>query len=434
MKTFTNFLAEAGNLAPFELYKYDWRLDLFINKYKEGQPFTVKDGTEAFLVYDENIEKQLRNNNNPGKIVFKSKDNRALKLGDFVKTKEFGGGGGSGAGAAQTKTLESAQAVYCQARWMGKTDYTPEELKAAYDSTFVDETLENIVNGLSKEYRESCILAAELLYKQFGSKNYQFYRGSNWVSKLENTFKTLNRREKHFANLNKWSPADIYMVSPVGKSIKFNEASDLVELNNMLIESMRTKDVFGISLKLLKKTAKISYVNYDSSKKIIKFDKLTTGTKGFFNTKDIYLFFTLNGKIQFRTFGGLTFQGEIKGKNANHGKVSYGPVQTLLKQLKLPPLYQKQFLLNAIDSHDKNVLHDFYSQYTRYSVDGHKFSYDEFVEELYTKDKDWIYSKMIGCQLIDIISKHRIENEFITACIQYASSSSELSAPFLKIQ
>ena len=48
------------------------------------------------------------------------------------------------------------------------------------------------------------------MYKGKGS--FTFHRGSKLVDAVEKTFTTINRQEGAFGNLNKWSPADIYMV------------------------------------------------------------------------------------------------------------------------------------------------------------------------------------------------------------------------------
>jgi hypothetical protein len=433
MLSFTKFLREGSNLAPGELYKYDWRLELFIDKFKKGLPLELTDGKNIVLSYDPALEERLRKKDKPATIKFHGVDNKDYTLGKFAKTAEFGGGGGQGAGSALTKTTESAQAVYCQARWMGKTDYNNDDLETAFKLANVDESSKIIQNELPQNWINSCVLGAEELYKRFGSKQYQFHRGSAWVTRLENTFKKLNKEEKHFSNLNKWSPADIYMVSNHGANIKFEKASNILELNNILTDALKSKDIIGVSLKLLKKTVKTSYYNFGSKSPVVEYEKYTTGNRGFFGAKDIYIYFTEAGKIQFRTFP-ETFQGEIKGKKANQGKLSYGPIQAILRRLKLPTLHDVKKLRNLIEKNDDKIFQIFYTNYSRYSTDVESLSFDKFKEKCLEKGTSWIFSKFIGCELLDIIIKNNSETRFITACVQYASSSSELSAPFLKLE
>jgi hypothetical protein len=434
MKSFkTYILAEASNLGGSELHKYDWRLELFLDKFKKESEFDMVGGTRVKFKYDQTVENKLREKSDLAKIEFYSYNGLTYKLKDFAKSKEFGGGGGTGAGADVTKMTESAQAVYAAARWNGSKEYTTDQLTKGYSYSDTDETLENILHNLTNDWRNSCILGAEKLYSAFGAKGYTFHRGSSWVNRLEKLFKKLNASEKQFSNLNKWSPADIYLVSAVGASIKLEEATNIIQLNNILLEALKTKDIIGVSLKLLKGTAKLSYYNFDAKKKVIEFDKFTTGNKGFFSGKDVYIYFTLDGKIQFRTFP-ETFQGEIKGKNANQGKLSYGPIQGILRNLKLSQLTDVKKLKNGLTKYDLALYKEFYLNYSRYSNDSTKLTLPSFVEECKVKGVSWAFSKYLGCELISIIKKSGREDEFITACIQYASSSSELSAPFIKLE
>jgi len=435
MITFKNhYLTEVANLAPGELYKYDWRVDMFLDKYKNAQPLALAAGGQVVLKYDPKIAADIKSKNNPAKIVLHAANGSATYvLKDFAKTKEFGGGGGSGGGAEVTRTTESAQAVYAAARWNGSKNYTSIDLERAYKGCKVDEPLEGVLNALSPAWRESCILGAEALYKKYSKKNYTFHRGSDWVDALENVFKKLNSAEKAFSNVNKWSPADIYMVTPAGAAVKLAAATNIIELNGLLLEALRSGDIIGVSLKLLKGGVKMSTYNAGAEKHAIEFDKFTTGTKGFFGGKDIYMYFTQQGKIQFRTFP-ETFQGEIKGKTASQGKLSYGPIQSVLRNLKLPQLIDIKTLRKALSKGDSKTYKEFYENYTRYSSDAAKLSLDAFVEECKSKGVSWTFSKFLGCQLIDIVKSGHREDDFITSCIQYASSSSDLSAPFIKLE
>jgi hypothetical protein len=93
MISFKEFLSEATNLGASELYKYEKRVALFLQKFKDEEPFQLVDGGEVVLKYDTEIEKAIKNKDNPGKIVFTSKDgDKTFKLTDLRKSKEFGGG------------------------------------------------------------------------------------------------------------------------------------------------------------------------------------------------------------------------------------------------------------------------------------------------------------------------------------------------------
>lgn len=422
-----------ASLSQQEIYKYDWRIDLFLKKFKENDAFELNNGKKVTFVFDKDLYSKISKKQDVKKSILIATDKNIYKLTDLKKNKEFGGGGGSGAGAEVTKLGESAQAVFAQAKWAGSKKYTKEDIKKAYSKANTDETLSNIETKLTGEWRASSILGAEELYKEFKGKQYVFHRGSTWVDKLENHWKKLNSQEKLFSNLNKWSPADIYMVSTTGSNVDLTKAKNIVELNNMLITNLKSKDIVGVSLKIMKDKAHLSYYNFGGKKKVIKFTDYTTGTQGFFGGKDVYIYFTVDGKIQFRTFP-ETFQGEIKGKNANQGKLSYGPIQGILRSLKAPQLTDVKPLRDGLTKADSKIYNEFYDNYKKYAKDSTKLKYEDFVKNCSEKGVSWCFSKFIGVQLISIIKSNKIEDSFVTACISYASSSSDVSAPFVKLE
>lgn len=425
-----------SSLSQTELYKYDSRRELFIKKMKGSEPFELNNGSKVVFDIDEDLIKKIKSKKDlTGTLLFTSKGKKIIsthKIKDLKKSKEFGGGGGSGSGAEETKLNESSQAVYAQAKWSGVKQYTKDDIEKAYKNSDTNEKLNNIETKLTADWRNSSILGAEELYKEFKGKKYTFHRGSVWVEKLENHFKKLNQQEKIFTNLNKWSPADIYMVSQKGERIDFTKASNIVELNNIMLENIKSRDVIGVSLKKMISSAHISYYNTGNAKKIIKFDNYTTGTNGFFGGKDVYIYFTVDGKIQFRTFP-ETFQGEIKGKNANQGKLSYGPIQAILRKMKQPQLSDVKPLRSGLEKNDPKIYEEFYNNYKKYSKDN-KLTLKEFMVQSTDKGVSWAFSKFLGCQLIDRIISKKIQDDFISECISYASSSSDLSGPFVKVE
>ena len=423
-------------LSQTELYKYDSRRELFVSKMKSEDPFELNNGSKVVFDIDNNLIKKINGKKDLKEATLTVTKNRKLiasyKLTDLKKNKEFGGGGGSGAGADVTKLGESAQAVYAQAKWAGSKTYSKGDIRKAYSQSDTDETLSNMETKLAEDWRISSVLGAEELYKNFKGKKYTFHRGSKWVNTLQDHWKALNREEKACTNLNKWSPADIYMISSKGARVDVTKSKNIVELNNILLENIKSKDIIGVSLKIIKGSAHLSYYNVDNKKKVIKFEGYTTGTQGFFGGKDVYIYFTVDGKIQFRTFP-ETFQGEIKGKNANQGKLSYGPIQSILRKLKLPQLTDVKMLRSGLEKKDLRIYDVFYSNYRKYAKDN-KLTIKEFMEEADTKGISWCFSKFLGCQLIDIITTKKAQDDFVTESISYASSSSDLSGPFIKVE
>lgn len=84
-----------ASLSPYELLKYDWRIQKFAQKYKDQEPFELNSGSLVKLKFDEKIYKTILSKKSAElqKIEFidyKIKT-RKYKLSNFKKTEEFGG-------------------------------------------------------------------------------------------------------------------------------------------------------------------------------------------------------------------------------------------------------------------------------------------------------------------------------------------------------
>ena len=334
-------------------------------------------------------------------------------------------GGGSGAGAAVTRTTESAQCAYLAAAYYANdfSEASITKVKAKFDT---DESLKNILTKVPPQWEDSCILTAEVFKKKYPNKGYVFHRGSSWVDELENHWKKLNRQEREFSNLNKWSPADIYAVSNTGARIKLTDAKTILELNQMMKAALQSKDIIGISLKQVKGTAKIAEKNVEGKATTYKFESLTLGLRGFFASQDGYLNFN-GGRIQFRRFG-TTWQGEIKGKTANMGKISGGPIVNLMKRNNIKIKPQKD-----ITKKTPSLMKEFYKFYKNF--ERRPITYDDFEEEVNKKDMNWYISKWLTAQLLFNIDKQRKskKDDIVSEMIGYAASESQLSGPYIKI-
>jgi hypothetical protein len=337
------------------------------------------------------------------------------------------GSGGSGAGAAITKLTESAQCLYAASHYKRK-GYTQSELSGCERYVDVDERFNNIYTKLSDEWIHSCILGAEKLKKKHPG-NYTFHRGSSWVSKVERQWKICNDNSgKAFTNINKWSPADIWMTTSKGANIDLSSSNNLLELNTILREAYFSGDIIGVSLKKMKGTAKYKEVNVSDDRPDWRYVATTTGLRGFFMSGDGYLIFD-GGKIQFRRFG-RTWQGEIKGKNANMGKVSGGPIGTIMKSefsINLTP--QRQ-----ITNPNEKLMKQFYDNYSSISYHS-KMTYDNFAKEVQQKDFNWWISKWLTVELLAEIEKMNKadKNRVCSSMLNYASSQSKLSGPYVKL-
>ena len=439
-----------ANLSIKELIKpgREFRARKIIEKMKTGSPFELTTGAKVILVYEKELAEILLDKQRLAaekNINFFSEKHGLVPLTKIKKSAEFGGAGGSGLGAKGTAIAESLHALYAQSIW-DRNDYnsfSEENLKNAFESVEVTESFKDMTT-MPDDWIASAEASAKLIAKNFKTgKRVKFHRGSKWVKGLEATFNRLNKQHNSiFSDINKWSPADIYMVSTAGSKINFDSAQNLTQLNSMMNDALKSKDVVGISLKKVVGSGNLSFYNVGEKKRKVQFMEYTVGKTGFFNSKDTFIFFEVDGQLQMRTFP--SFQGEIKGKNASQGKIGYGGIASIVRtklDAKAPDISSVK---SKIKNHDAELAKHFYDMYVELAKDPVKLSYKQFFERIFVDpdytsklNEEWILSKYIGCSLIEILLNTKVKNGqniFVSSVVDYAASTTDLSGPFAKIQ
>ena len=338
--------------------------------------------------------------------------------------------GGSGAGAAITAIGESAQCLYCAAKWYRKGDYSSAGLTDAMKFVQVSSSLDEMLNKLPENWRNSCVASAEALHNRYGNKKYIFHRGSGLVNNIEATYTKLNKEFRKFTNINKWSPADIWMAE-----VGFNpnlQHEGFMELNGYLNVNANDHKLVGVSLKQTK-TASVKEINFNRDRSTYQYEGFTLGKRGFYQAKDVYMMYN-GGEIQFRGFP--TWQGEIKGKFANHGKISGGPVREILSNYHDTAHFPTQQKAAAdMKRKDSSFYSDFYEWYvtaTKYSG-SRPDDFKTWYTNISKKDANWQISKYFGCLLISTAHSAGVLDDITSDMINYAASQSRLSAPFIKV-
>jgi hypothetical protein len=431
-----------AKLSAAEILKYDWRYNLIKDKIKNKSDFELVLGSKVKIIsYDEAIYDKaykLRNAKELNNVLFFDDKGKQYKLTDFNKNKEFGGGGGSGAGAALTKMSESAQAYYCAALWAGR-DFSPESLLASKATADCDEPIKNVIEKLPEDWIDSCIKGAKELYSLFGSnENLTFHRGSVWVNKLSSKFSQLNQiGGKYFSNINKWTPADIWLIDKqlIHDNTIFSLIS-LTDVNQYLTKMLDEKKLIGVSLKKIGQAPHTSYKNYNvNNKNQHVYAGYSVGKKEFFKSGDGYIKYTngSSGEIQLRYFtaAASSWQGEIKGKYANQGKVGGGVLQKIVKKYNTLATLSTPSTMQTVYS-SKNNVEKFYNYYK--NLVDNPINIKEFALQISKKDAKWFGSKFLSAEIIYYIQSSTKKNEIISSILDYAASQSELSAPFVKLE
>jgi hypothetical protein len=432
MQGFKTFLAE-GSLTFGEITRDDreFRLELFLRKYKGNEPFELTDGSQVVLKYNAEIERALKSKDSKAanKIGLETHSGEKISFGKLSKTQEFGGGRGSGGGSDNTRATESAQCVYLQAIWDDpNTKFTSDDIRNAYRRVHTDASLNEVLLG-DESWISSSINTARLLHRALKKKQYSFHRGSSWVDALENKFKELNKADgSPFANVNKWTPADIWLVAR-GAENKYDieGAQSLQYLNNELLKAYTERDILGVSLKQAGNKPKLVSVNYRVPFKPPVFTSVSYGKRDFFKSKDGYLFGANGVEMQFRTYP--TFQCEVIGKKAKHGKVSHGGIDAALYAATRDKTENRKQLEAFIKKDREGFLDKFYGFYT--SAVTNPVDRETFGKELARKDMGWLVSKYYVTTIF-VMVKGR-EQDFMTYLYRVAKSQTPLSAVHLKV-
>lgn len=369
-----------------------------------------------------------------------------LKKGVIKLIYKKGAGGGSGAGAALTKLAESSQALYAAlvfnvlGREMTIKDVTKENFSRAAGSAITDEKFDSMVNNLPDDWINSSIAGANALYRLYkGKGSFTFHRGSKLVDAVEKTFTTINRKEGAFGNLNKWSPADIYMVGSGFNVGALQAEKTLKGLNEKMFEFIQSNQLIGVSLKKITGTGRISKKNFPTDKKLMTASYRGTSTN--LDAMDGYIQWgsQTTEKIQFRSFGGeasLTgWQGEIKGASANQGKISLGPINFILNRHGLPKLPTSLESASLARGNTDKHARDIAQMMVTYGIV--KSNQVEQVAEMIKQRSDkYRYSKYLVMILLTTITNApaQIRDQVVQDFYLYASSQATYSAPYIKLE
>ena len=440
----SEFLGEKFNLeetalTPKELSKQNSkskkeRIDILIDKIKNNKPLELDKGG-TFLVHDPNGSKVAELeawNVSKGPVTLQDKEGNKITTSKLKKTEEFGGGKGSGGGAAQTNQQESAQClVNALVQKLGNDitpeDLTPENLKSVSNKIDTTSSVDSIIEFITthEDWHDTLIHTAKLI-NEFLGQDVEFHRGSSFVDTIYAAWNKV-RKEENLGGIknDKWNPSDIWAVSPEVKSIGFKDT--LAELNNQLLDLFEERKLVGISLK---KLGPDSHITIRAKDQKVEKDGLAETTISP-NSKDAYINFTSGATLQLRTFNndGTSFQGELKGKTANQGKIGGGVLRSILSRngLGLIPT-QQEALRNATDLTD-GFIKEFIELAKKYG------RFDITSEELKSKSTDWVSSKYQALSVIKVLEEGSQENvsDALTDIRNYAGSTSSVSSVHLKV-
>jgi len=244
---------------------------------------------------------------------------------------------------------------------------------------------------------------------------------------LEKSVKPL-LKQAGISDINKWSPADIWMVAPSEMDITW--PNTLNEINSLLLKKYEEGTIIGVSLKKAGTEATLKLFNSPSSEKITyEFKGIDPRPNA---TKSLVLFD--DASIEFRTFGGLgSFQGEILGKKAAAGKIGYSIIKKALIDNGITLPDQKE-IRDEVVSNNPKFKEKFQKLWN--STPGLNASdfENQFNNPKRSPNQNLVYriSKYLSLSVVNAINNANNPSKIVTDIVNYASSSTSQSAIFIK--
>ena len=377
----------------------------------------------------------------------------AITFTKIKKTAQFGSNKGSGGGADATALFEGAACWVTAYRYSLRKDIDPEyiitmtDLEAVSASVDTDKSLAVIHEFLINDpaWMKSSIRTANKLYgaTKYRNTKFKFHRGTSIVNIVEGHFKNVNAADgRPFSNINKWTPADIYMCDhSFDTSIITNEMIFQGGINKVLLDLISQKKLIGVSLKKVESVAaNLTEHNFTRASLTVKKPFVKVGSKTLMRSMDIYV----EGQgvsVQFRATDaeGKTWQGEVMGSSAKHGKVGGGVMD---------------YIMESVYGSGKGVWSE-YPSAAAVAVAARGNALNKKIFDLAKKNRQyvcasgeevdlnsisnmrtqWKFAKYIGLLVVDrLMSGSKEERDEMTTRIYlYATSASDNSAPYIKI-
>jgi len=454
MINFKQYITEGQNLGAPELKKNNSttkepRIDILADLITAKTPLETTKGALVTVVDIDDALSKIEMFKTDGKNFSLITDRGLVKTTELKKSKVFGGGtGGAGGGTDQTRVTESAQCLWCAAIvQLGHTTpiekVTENDLKAASKNIFVDAKFEEMMN-VSDAWKQSAYLSAvELAKAGYITKNMTFHRGDSVMKRIyalkDSAYKMSGLPKMKD---DKWNPGDIWAID---RSFNFKEldATSIKALQVTLLNAFVDRKCVGISLKLVKKVAKIKYYNISLPPEQVDYKiqslgakSLRSGRGSFWTTKSGEIITTDNMIIQIRdnsAFGAL--KAEILGKTARGGGAGWEYVALVMQQIyraKLPNTREIAVIARKAISGDAKALETVYNTFNAVEPMTRQ-EFDTGILNL-KGDGAWLHSKYGVCSVLQYLVKDPAKaNRAITKIINYAQSTSEDSSAYIKV-
>lgn len=354
--------------------------------------------------------------------------------------------GGTYSAAKKTAIAESGQAVYAQ-YVVDNPGVTVDsvidssKLKKAYDKCVTTGASFEEIESMDPDWKKSSIMGALKLKTKYG-RGYKYLRGGDMVEKVSKAFSKVKKSQGWYGDLNKWSPADIYIAKSGFTAQQLQNELDGITtwetLNARMFELLTENKFIGVSLKKMESSSNLTDVNFPTDKSTVdfKYEKMESPM----NSTSGYLIMKKGSqsiKVNFRTFtssGG--FSGEVLGGSARHGKIGHGAVINILKSHGLPELPDNQTSRRIAVQGDEKM-----AEWVGKTSKDLGLVNSNQESEAETKwlqgDTNYRQSKYLTIKLFEIINDindMKKKNMLMEDMYRYASSTTKgVSGPYIKL-
>ena len=361
--------------------------------------------------------------------------------GVYVKDDLIVGAKPDASKSLNTDQQETLQGIYIAAKMMKpSTTYSMADLRAASAKKVQSKfSIDDLYEIAGKGWLESSRLAADAVYEFLGRHDYVVCQRSKskFVENISRAATKLIRESGKNMGIDKWNPADIWLVKKDLLSHNFKQYTSIIDLNEFIFESYKAKDIVGVSLKATKKKATVKIFN-DGIKQEFKYEGFRPGAS-FVKSMGNEVFFT-GGKITFRLFGRpADVIGEINGKHAAGGKVGGGPLFKIMRDFdKSFQVPKWKDIMKMYETKPEFVVSHIYKQMKELApAEANSITEDEFATAIEEKGntETYIISKWHASEVVKSFEKMKPakRDDCIAAILGYASSSTEISSIFIKV-
>ena len=209
-------------------------------------------------------------------------------------------------------------------------------------------------------------------------------------------------------------------------------------MNTFLLDQFDKKNIIGVSLKQVGKTAEVSVFNKET-RPVIQYTGFDTGKTGFVTALNGTIYYN-QGSIVIRNFGRPeSVSAEINGKLAQGGKTGAGPLRNIIQDIysKFDTMTHQEII--ALYENDQNKYYnELYAKMRKLDPESAgKYSLDDFMSAIEAKDNknNYLISKWQVSDILMAINSMTTaqKNEVVSDIISYASSSLAISSVFYKV-